>query len=236
MEKETMTFNREIDCIGLYPKKWSTAAIVATTGAEFIENEGELELGRGWRINAGLASEGLSIGARVAGLLLVESSYAMELADWVRYYWPSGSQQALLFMIASEQSERLGDNIIGCRAKHNSSMGFLNQLDNPLIYTAISSTEHSLYREFCDFFGHRELSTYLHVAIGLLKESFPNVERITLQIEQDPETDDRWILISFDVIGEVEDVLSRYDHYTELFVKSVPWPERDQIRVAYNII
>ena len=236
MEKETMTLNEEIACVGLYSKNWPSTAVVATTGAELLENEGEFELGQVREIYAGVATEALSIGSRVAGPLLVENSYAMELADWVRYYWLSGSQKGLLCMVAPEWSESMEEYLVVCAAESTSSMGFLNQHDNRLIYRAISPKEPPLSRELADFCGRHELSTHLHVAIGLLKTSFPSVERFSLQLERDPETGDEWILINFDVTGEVEEVLRWYDHYTELFVKSVPWPERDRIRIAYNIL
>jgi hypothetical protein len=236
MEKETMTLNEEIACIGLYSKNWPSTAVVATTGAELLENEGEFGLGQVREIYAGVATEAFSIGSRVAGPLLVEESYAMELADWVRYYWLSGSQKGLLCMVAPEWSESVGEYLVVCAAESTSSMGFLNQHDNRLIYSAISPKEPPLSKELSDFCVRYELSTHLRVAIGLLKTSFPSVERLNLQLERDPETGDEWILINFDVTGEVEDVLSRYDHYTELFVKSVPWPDRDKIRIAYNIM
>jgi hypothetical protein len=231
-----MTLNEEIACIGLYSKNWPSTAVVATTGVELMENEDEVQLGQVREIYAGVATEALSIGSRVAGPLLVENSYAMELADWVRYYWLSGSQQGLVCMVGQEWSESKGEYLVVCAAESTSSMGFLNQHDNRLIYRAISPKEPPLSRELSDFCGRHELSAHLRAAIGLLKASFPSVERLNLQLERDPETADEWILINFDVSGEVEEVLSKYDHYTDLLVKSVPWPERDRIRIAYNIM
>ena len=85
MEKEEMTMNEEIACIALYSKKRPSTAVIATTGAELIGNEGELEPGQVLEIYAGVATGALSVGSRVVGPLLVENSYAMELGDWVRY-------------------------------------------------------------------------------------------------------------------------------------------------------
>jgi hypothetical protein len=160
----------------------------------------------------------------------------MELADWVRYYWFSGTQLGLVCMLAPKWSESMGEYFAVCATESASSLGLLNPHENQLIYRAISSEEPPLSRGLSDFCGRHELSTHLHVAIGLLRTSFPSVDRFNLQIERDPETGDEWILINFDVTGEIEDVLLWYDRYTELFVKSVPWPERDKIRMAYNIL
>ena len=236
MEKEAMTMNEEIACIGLYSKKRPNTPVLATTADELIENEGELEPGQVREIYGGVATEALCVGTRVVGPLLVENSYAMELAEWVRYYWLSASHQGLVCVVAPEWMENMGDDLVVCAAESTYSVEFLNQPGNRMIYRAISPKEPPLSEELSDFCGRHELSAHLRAAIGLLKASFPSVERLNLQLERDPETGDEWILINFDVSGEVEDVLCKYDHYTDLLVKSVPWPERDRIRIAYNIM
>jgi hypothetical protein len=236
MEKETMTLNDEIACIGLYSKKWPRTAVIAASGSELIENEGEIEPGQIGGSYTGVATGAFGIGSRVVGPLLVENSYAMELADWVRYYWLSGSHQGLMCVLAPEWLESTGEDLVVSAAEGTSSVDILTQLGNRMIYRATSPTEPPLSGELSDFCVRHELSTHLRVAIGLLKGAFPYVERLNLQLERDPETGDEWVLIELNVSGDVDDVLRRYNHYTDLLVKSVPWPERHKIRIAYNIM
>lgn len=54
--------------------------------------------------------------------------------------------------------------------------------------------------------------------------------------EEDPETGERWLLIAVTVFGEVGEILEQYERYTEQWVDAVSWPERDKIRLSFNII
>ncbi len=53
---------------------------------------------------------------------------------------------------------------------------------------------------------------------------------------KDPETGKKWVLVSINVHGDVEEVLNQYEGYIEDWVSSVPWPQRDKIRLSFNIV
>jgi len=72
--------------------------------------------------------------------------------------------------------------------------------------------------------------------IEIVKKSFERIDNIEVEMEEDPETGERWVLVSIIVEGIVEEILKEYDHYTEEFISKVPWPERDKIRLSFNII
>jgi hypothetical protein len=57
-----------------------------------------------------------------------------------------------------------------------------------------------------------------------------------MAVEEDPETGERWLLIAITVYGEVGEILEQYERYTEQWIAAVPWPERDKIRLSFNII
>jgi len=87
--------------------------------------------------------------------------------------------------------------------------------------------------QFCEELG---ILRYLGKALDLIKTCFSPIEGPAPRLAQDPETEDRWLVLDITVEGEVEDVLRKYDNFINLKVKSIPWPERDKIRLAYNIL
>ena len=236
MEKEVMTESGEIACIGLYPKKWAGTAALATTAAQLIEIEGGLEAEQVQEVFVPNATEVMSVGSRMAGPLFVEESYAMELGEWVQYYWSFASHPGFVCVVDHEWEQRVPEDFVAYAAGNTTSVEFITQLGNRTIYRAVSPKEPPLSEELSDFCSRHGVLAHLRTAIEYLKASFPSVERLNLQLEQDPETGDEWILLNFDVSENVDDVLCRYDYYTDLLVKSVPWSERNRIRVAYNIM
>jgi len=81
-----------------------------------------------------------------------------------------------------------------------------------------------------------DLKEYLMKAISLVYKHFSNVSMVDVQKEQDPETEEEWIVIEATVDEEIEQVLDEYDNYTTEWVSVAPWPERERIRFSYNII
>jgi hypothetical protein len=77
---------------------------------------------------------------------------------------------------------------------------------------------------------------YLPVAIDLIERHFPSIDKLDLYLEHDPETEEEWLVLDLTLRGEVDEVLDNYDKYTDHWVSSVPWPQRQKIRLSYNII
>ena len=80
------------------------------------------------------------------------------------------------------------------------------------------------------------IKDYLFIAIDLVKKHFPTFQDISISLEKDQEIDEEWIVLDVTIEGEIEEVLDKYDKYTENFVYEIPWPERERIRFSYNII
>jgi hypothetical protein len=79
------------------------------------------------------------------------------------------------------------------------------------------------------------LSQFLHKAFDIIYQSFPLIRKLRLLQEQDPETDEEWLLIDITVDGEIEEILDSYDDYVKKWVSSVPSAVRENIRLSYNI-
>lgn len=77
---------------------------------------------------------------------------------------------------------------------------------------------------------------YLPPAMDLIEKSFPSIQGLHLEQEQDPETGEEWLTINFTLRGQVNEILDSYDKYTDEWVSLVPWPEREKVRIAYNVI
>jgi len=77
---------------------------------------------------------------------------------------------------------------------------------------------------------------YLPTVGGLILKYFRSVKVIGLEVEEDPESGERYIVFNIELEGEVDDILDQEDCYTAHFVEAVPWPERSDIRLSYDIL
>lgn len=86
--------------------------------------------------------------------------------------------------------------------------------------------------QFC---SQKSILTYLQRAIETIYDCFPSVKNLRVLPEQDPETDEEWLLIDVTLEGNVTEILDLYDEYTRRWVTLTPLSVRDNIRVTYNI-
>jgi len=93
-----------------------------------------------------------------------------------------------------------------------------------------------LSSEILYFCYQQKLLQSLPNAINLTQEVFCNIDEQQIRFEVDPETGEEWLVIDITLPGEVDEVLDQYERYTNLFVSSVPWPDRSKIRLSFNII
>ncbi len=93
-----------------------------------------------------------------------------------------------------------------------------------------------LSEEVLHFCSQHRLFGYLQLAARLVDDCFPSVEDVAVEKESDPESEDEWLLLTAQLHAQVEAVLSQYDTYTQRFMDSVPWPQRNKIRFNYDLI
>jgi hypothetical protein len=90
--------------------------------------------------------------------------------------------------------------------------------------------------EIIEFCSRERITSYLPSAINSIERNFPTTSELKIEVEQDPETDEEWLVLNVTTRGEVDEVLNHYDKYINYWVSTVPWPERQKIRLLYNII
>jgi len=85
------------------------------------------------------------------------------------------------------------------------------------------------------FCKSEKIVDYLETVENLIRMHFPEVNEVQYSVESDPEVDERYLVISAKVSGDVDDVVERYDRYVAELVEKVPWPQRDKIVFSYDI-
>ena len=80
-----------------------------------------------------------------------------------------------------------------------------------------------------------DIKEHLLKAVSLVNKHFSDMQTMDVHWEQDPEVGEKWIVIKVTIEDEVDQVLDRYDQYTEEWIASTSWPERERIRFSYNI-
>lgn len=90
--------------------------------------------------------------------------------------------------------------------------------------------------EIIEFCSRERITSYLPTAVNSVERNFPTISELKIEVEQDPETEEEWLVLNVTIRGEVGEVLNNYDKYINYWVSSVPWPERHKIRLSYNII
>jgi hypothetical protein len=90
--------------------------------------------------------------------------------------------------------------------------------------------------EIVEFCSRERITSYLPTAVNSAEKNFPTISELKIEVEQDPETEEEWLVLNVAIRGEVDEVLNNYDNYVNYWVSTVPWPERQKIRLLYNII
>lgn len=93
-----------------------------------------------------------------------------------------------------------------------------------------------LSADLLDFCSRHGILSYLPVALDSIETCFSSMQELHLQPEHDPETSEEWLVLDVTIQGDEEKVLDAYGRYIDRWVSAVPWPERNKIRLSYNII
>ena len=230
MEKNTLIESRELPCKALQAKKWRESVGVATTFMDLEGFERETEFDQNEDTYLTGSTQGVSLGLEIAGPLAGESSYAMEFSEWVDYYWSFSSHRGLVCVIPDTRKYKIHEEYSVYRAPLGAEPRQL------MAFPTASPYEIPLSEELFSFCLSHNMLSSLQVSVALIKACFPAVREVRLQPEREPDSGEEWLVIDFGIVGEIEEILDRYDKYTDLWVKSVPWPEREKIRLSYNIV
>jgi hypothetical protein len=86
---------------------------------------------------------------------------------------------------------------------------------------------------FCQRGG---LTDYLLRAIALAKHYLDPADSMEVEVEQDPEAEDEWLVLNVPMHGRTDEIVSRYERYVGAWVGETPWPESGKIRVSYSVV
>jgi len=101
--------------------------------------------------------------------------------------------------------------------------------------SAAWESKNYLTKELSNFCKKKGILEYLNIAMDIIRESFASVRQLSLSSEQDPETDEQWILIDIAVDGPTGEVLKAYDRYIDQWVSAAPESVRETIKLSYRI-
>ena len=76
---------------------------------------------------------------------------------------------------------------------------------------------------------------HLDTAGVLAAASFPGLREAAFATAEDPEVGDRWIAFEVLLRGDTAAVLDQLDAFTDSWIARVPWPQRDAVRLRYQL-
>jgi hypothetical protein len=86
-------------------------------------------------------------------------------------------------------------------------------------------------RAFCD---QHELDCSVRDTVRLAQRSFPPSSQVGLWLMQDPESDERWLVVNVVLRATVEEALEHYGRFVEEWVTITPAAARDRIRISFS--
>ena len=103
-----------------------------------------------------------------------------------------------------------------------------------LLHTTVASRD-ALPESVLEFAAAHQVLPHLETALRLAAAHFRPRTKPVAEVETDPETDERRIVIDVTVDGDIGDVLRRNDSYTREWIANAPADVRSRIRLLYNI-
>jgi hypothetical protein len=86
-------------------------------------------------------------------------------------------------------------------------------------------------RSFCEVNG---ILSDVEKTIGLVHNSFPAVQKVTLRLTEDSESGVEKLTVDIAIGGEAKDAYTAYDAFLDRWIAAVEWAKRALIRLAYN--
>ena len=80
-----------------------------------------------------------------------------------------------------------------------------------------------------------DLFTSLDVAISHLGRAFPDAERISVDVEQDPNSEYRCLLVDVLVAGDASEVHKRHRECASEVALTLKWPAATLVQTIYSI-
>jgi hypothetical protein len=80
-----------------------------------------------------------------------------------------------------------------------------------------------------------KLTDKLALVVDLMNQAFPDAQSVTVGMEQDPESMDRYVMVDVVVHGTAREVHLRHRDCALEILKVLPWPQYTLIRTIYTL-
>jgi len=92
-----------------------------------------------------------------------------------------------------------------------------------------------LPKEVADFCREHDILNELKSTIKLASSSFKEITALDLEVVPNPELDEQWVRITISVRESVDEILDSHRAFLTSFVKQIPFPQNEFIRISYDI-
>ncbi|HYA40556.1 MAG TPA: hypothetical protein VEF34_04605 [Syntrophobacteraceae bacterium] len=177
----------------------------------------------------------LSTGYWISGQSVSENAYEVEFDEFIAYYRRLAGKHGVRFKIdkPSISASSRPDQVAVTSVAHPPAF----YSDPGLVLYLVSTPPYAinLPAQLLDFSNQYGLHQCIDTAIRLVAKCFANLKTAFLKMECEPEGNEEWLTLEIVVQDSVENVFSAYNKFTELWVSLSPWPQRDKIRLAFDI-
>jgi hypothetical protein len=91
-------------------------------------------------------------------------------------------------------------------------------------------------QEVADFCSRQGCVAELGLVVELVAQAFPEAKGVTVGLEHDPESEQRWVVVDARVSGPAKDVLARHRACVRRVLELLPWPLTSLIRTTYTLV
>lgn len=82
--------------------------------------------------------------------------------------------------------------------------------------------------------AERGLGSYLPIAVRLARQAFGRVHELHAEVDVDPDSDERRVVLDVTVDAPLDELLRRYASYTREWVAAAPAEVREWVRLSFH--
>jgi hypothetical protein len=92
-----------------------------------------------------------------------------------------------------------------------------------------------LNAEVLDFCAREDIGKELDAAIELARTHFCITAGPVVQLEQDPELDNYYLVLEITIRGDTAEIVAAHKEFARQWSSMVPWPKSERVRLVYDI-
>ena len=99
---------------------------------------------------------------------------------------------------------------------------------------AVTFIDRAIPADVLEFASRQQLVPHLERALRLAESTFAAIRQFGIVVEEDPDSDERYIVIDVTVDLDADEVLRRDEAYARAWVASTPPDVRSRVRLLYH--